>query len=96
VLGDDPQRHVGELAVAVAAELRRRGGADRIAVEIGQQVEMVGLLPVVDDHFPWDRRLRMDPRADGDVRVEVGLADDWAYLDHGSGPCIVSTRERFS
>jgi len=67
-----------------------------LAVAVGEEVEVIRPLAVLDDNLTGHRRLRMDKRANVDVRIDVGLGLDRANLDHGSGPCIVSTRERFS
>ena len=88
VLGDDPDRHVRELAVRGAAELRDRRSADRLAVAIGEQVELIRLLPVLDDDVARHRVLRVHARAHRDVGVDVLVGLDRADRDHGSGTCI--------
>ena len=51
-----------------------------------EQIEVVGLPPLLDHPLTWHRRLRMHAVADVEVDVDVRLRRNGAHVDHGSGP----------
>ena len=86
LLAQDAHRQVRVVAVGGAAELRGRGGTDRHTIAFRDQVEVVGLAPVLEHDLARHRGLRMHAVADVEIGVDVRVVLDRADGDHGSGP----------
>src|SRR3954454_19699842 len=82
LLARHADREVREVATRRPAELRRRRDADRDAVAVRDQVQVVGLPPLVQHRLARHRRLRVHPVADAEIGVDVRVARDRADGDH--------------